>query len=50
MNLIKRLTTSVTATLDSAVGQIENHDAIIEATIKQTRQACLLYTSPSPRD
>ena len=39
MNLIKRITTSVTATLDSAVGQIENHDAIIEATIKQTRQA-----------
>jgi len=39
MNLIKRLTTSVTATLDSAVGQLENHDAIVEATIKQTRQA-----------
>ena len=39
MNLFKRLTTSVTATLDSAVGQIENHDAIIDATIKQTRQS-----------
>lgn len=39
MNLIKRLTTSVTATLDSTVGKIENHDAIVEATIKQTRQA-----------
>lgn len=39
MNLIQRLTTSVTATLDSAVNQIENHDAIIDATIKQTRQA-----------
>ncbi len=39
MNLIKRLTTSVTATLDSAVGQLENHDAIIDATVKQTRQA-----------
>ena len=39
MNLIKRFTTSITATLDSAVGQLENHDAIIEATIKQTRQA-----------
>lgn len=39
MNLIKRLTTSVTATLDSAVGQLENHDAIVDATIKQTRQA-----------
>ena len=39
MNLIKRLTTTVSATLDSAVGQIENHDAIIEATIKQTHQS-----------
>jgi len=39
MNLIKRLTTSVTATLEGAVGQLENHDAIIEANIKQTRQA-----------
>lgn len=39
MNLIKRITTSVSATLDSAVDQLENHDAIIDATIKQTRQA-----------
>lgn len=39
MNLIKRLTTSVTATLDTAVAQLENHDAIVEATIKQVRQA-----------
>jgi len=39
MNLIKRLTTSVTATLDSAVGQLENHDAIVEATIKESRRA-----------
>ncbi len=39
MNLIKRLTTSVSATLEGAVGQLENHDAIIEANIKQTRQA-----------
>ena len=39
MNLIKRLTTSFSATLDNAVGQLENHDAIVEATIKQTRQA-----------
>lgn len=39
MNLIKRLTTSVTASLDTAVGQLENHDAIVEATIKQVRQA-----------
>ncbi len=39
MKLIKRLTTSVTATLEDAVGQFENHDAIIEANLKQTRQA-----------
>lgn len=39
MNLIKRLTTSVTASLESAVGQLENHDAIVQATIKQTRQS-----------
>jgi phage shock protein A len=39
MKLIKRLSTSITATLDSAVGQLENHDAIVAASIKQTRQA-----------
>ena len=39
MNLIKRLTTSVSATLENAVGELENHDAIVEANIKQTRQA-----------
>jgi phage shock protein A len=39
MKLIKRLSTSITATLDSAVGQLENHDAIVEVSIKQTRQA-----------
>lgn len=39
MKLIKRLSTSLTATLDTAVGQLENHDAIVEASIKQTRQA-----------
>ena len=39
MNIIKRLTTSVSATLENAVGELENHDAIVEANIKQTRQA-----------
>ena len=39
MNLIKRLTATVSASLDHAVGQIENHDATIEVAIKQTRQA-----------
>ncbi len=39
MKLIKRLSTTISATLDSAVGQLENHDAIVEASIKQTRQS-----------
>lgn len=39
MNFFKRFTTSVSASFDNAVGKIENHDAIIEATIKQTRQS-----------
>ena len=39
MNLIKRITTSFNATLENAVGELENHDAIVEANIKKTRQA-----------
>lgn len=39
MKLIKRLTTSVTATVGKAVGRLENHDAIINATIRETRQS-----------
>ncbi|MBT8141216.1 MAG: PspA/IM30 family protein [Gammaproteobacteria bacterium] len=39
MNFIKRFTTTVSASLDNAVGKLENHDAIIEATIKQTKQS-----------
>lgn len=39
MNLIKRLTTSVTASIENAVGELENHDAIIEANIKKTKQS-----------
>lgn len=39
MNFIKRFTTTVSASLDNAVGKMENHDAIIDATIKQTRQS-----------
>jgi len=39
MKLIKRLTTSISASLDTAVSQMENHDAIVDASIKQTRQA-----------
>ena len=33
MKSIKRLSTSIIATLESAVGQLENHDTIIEASI-----------------
>jgi len=39
MNLIKRLTTTISASLDTAVNQMENHDAIVDASIKQIRQA-----------
>lgn len=39
MNIIKRFTTSVSASLESAVGQLENHDAIVEASIRQTQQS-----------
>ena len=39
MNIFKRFTTTVSASMDNAVGKLENHDAIIEATIKQTKQA-----------
>jgi len=39
MNFIKRFTTTISASMDNAVGKMENHDAIIEATIKQTKQS-----------
>jgi len=39
MNLIRRFTTSISASLESAVGQLENHDAIVEASIRQTQQS-----------
>jgi len=39
MRLIKRISSSISATLDNAVGQIENHDAIVEATIREVRQS-----------
>lgn len=39
MNIFKRFTTTVSASMDNAVGKLENHDAIIEATIKKTKQA-----------
>lgn len=39
MSIIKRLTTTIVARVDQLVGGIENHDAVIEAAIKDARQA-----------
>lgn len=38
MKLLKRISTTFTASVDSAVRQIENHDALVEASIKNARQ------------
>lgn len=37
MSLIKRLSTSLVASLDQVVGSIENHDAVIQASLKDMR-------------
>lgn len=39
MSLFKRITTTISARVDQLVGEIENHDAVIEAAIKDARQA-----------
>lgn len=39
MSFFRRLSASLTARIDQVVGQIENHDAIIEAAIGEARQA-----------
>lgn len=39
MSIIKRLTTTIVARVDQLVGGIENHDAVVEAAIKDARQA-----------
>ncbi len=39
MSLIKRISTTLTASVDNLVDQVENHDAVIEASIKKARQA-----------
>lgn len=39
MSLIKRLTTTITSSFDSAVRRVENHDAVIDAALKDARQA-----------
>lgn len=37
MKLIKRITTTLSSNMNSAVNQLENHDSIIAASIKKTR-------------
>jgi phage shock protein A len=39
MNLFKRLSVSVRSQLDEAVSRIENHDALIEAALRESREA-----------
>ncbi len=39
MSVFKRLSTSLVARVDQMVSQIENHDAVIEAAIRNARQA-----------
>ncbi|MBX2870242.1 MAG: PspA/IM30 family protein [Acidiferrobacterales bacterium] len=39
MSLIKRISATLTASVDNLVDQVENHDAVIEASIKKVRQA-----------
>jgi len=39
MSIFKRLKTTITASVDQMVGDIENHDAIVEVSIKEARQA-----------
>ena len=39
MSLIRRIHTSITSTVDRAVSRVENHDAIINAALRDTQQA-----------
>ncbi len=39
MNLFKRITTTINATMNDVVGRVEDHDAIIDASLQQCRQA-----------
>ena len=39
MSIIKRLTATFSSRVDQMVGQIENHDAVVEVAIKESRQA-----------
>ncbi len=39
MGIINRITTTLTASIDKAVTQVENHDAVIDVSIKDCRSA-----------
>lgn len=39
MSLIRRISASLTSSVDRAVSKVENHDAIINAALKDTQQA-----------
>jgi phage shock protein A len=39
MSLIRRISTSITSTVDRAVSKVENHDAVINAALRDTQQA-----------
>lgn len=39
MSIVKRIAATVTARVDQLVGEIENHDAVVEAGIREARQA-----------
>lgn len=39
MSLVKRITATLSTRVDRLVGELENHDAVVEAGIRETRQA-----------
>lgn len=39
MNILQRITATITSTVDSVVSHVENHDAVVEAALKQTHAA-----------
>ena len=39
MSLIRRISASITSSVDRAVSRVENHDAVINAALRDTQQA-----------
>lgn len=39
MGIIRRISATVSSTVDRAVSRVENHDAIVEAALRETQQA-----------